>query len=569
MDLSEDCDNKIKIEYVERCESIIDEPVLGTKTRIVTENEFKLTQGYKFDSDVQFEESKVTLGLRESPPPPSPNFECGSSALHKRVKTFQCTICLKKFPTNSERHRHMKMNTDLRPLKCVEKYYFIRPPPYKCDLCAHTVNSKSKLRPHMKVHTGEKSFKCNECSRRFAERGNLKQHIQWHIRQRQPLLSPTFECYICGDGLKYKRKMYLKIHMREFHVDGAKFTCSICPKKYSYKKDLNRHLLVHNDSEPTIVATSTTNTSTVKLYKCPTCDYTSKYNNHLKIHIRRHNGERPYKCDQCPKAFSCISHLQRHARSVHVNLKILKCKECPKRFNDKSSLNLHVQRKHLGYKAPKKFKCLVCLLRVQSKTYLEKHLRSHTLEKPFSCSKCSRAFSLKSNLDRHSRDVKCLTASSVNKTEKPTKDDKRKSVHKCEVCSKTYQRQEYLTRHLRSHTVTHTTKKFECYFCRFTPEVGDQRAKNCMRRLIRHMRKHSSCKTVNNEVQRHIANTHANLDRPSDKIISTRSRRASRLTRKLQCSHCTFESAFQPFLMDHLMGIHCISFNCSVKLSKV
>jgi KRAB domain-containing zinc finger protein len=54
-------------------------------------------------------------------------------------------------------------------------------------------------------------------------------------------------------------------------------------------------------------------------FKCDTCGSCFLRASTLKIHIRRHTGERPYKClfDGCGKAFSESGNLKTHMK-IHV-----------------------------------------------------------------------------------------------------------------------------------------------------------------------------------------------------------------------------------------------------------
>lgn len=47
------------------------------------------------------------------------------------------------------------------------------------------------------------------------------------------------------------------------------------------------------------------------------------------------------------------------------------------------------------------FKCTLCNYKSRSRNHLIGHIRNHTVDKPFHCSECGRAFAMKSTLDQH------------------------------------------------------------------------------------------------------------------------------------------------------------------------
>merc|ERR1712129_575043 len=109
-----------------------------------------------------------------------------------------------------------------------------------------------------------------------------------------------------------------------------------------------------------------TNSHTSKRHKCPYCEYATNITTNLKVHIRKHTGEKPFVCTVCEKKFAQKSNLDTHMRSKH-------------------GISLFKRKQN---------KCPHCKYSTENINNLNKHIRTHTGEKPFVCTQgnCNKRF---------------------------------------------------------------------------------------------------------------------------------------------------------------------------------
>ena len=86
---------------------------------------------------------------------------------------------------------------------------------------------------------------------------------------------------------------------------------------------------------------SASESSKRRKFQCPRCPSVLYSKGHLKIHMRYHTGERPYKCDFCDKCFAERSTLRKH-EATHRDPDFW-CPFCRKGFCREDSLRVHVR----------------------------------------------------------------------------------------------------------------------------------------------------------------------------------------------------------------------------------
>ncbi|XP_072522634.1 uncharacterized protein [Salminus brasiliensis] len=119
--------------------------------------------------------------------------------------------------------------------------------------------------PVSQSRTAEGLFCCRFCGKPFKSRGQLKQHLVVHQKERP-------------------------------------YRCDLCGKCYSYAQVLEIHYRTHTGERP---------------YHCRFCGRCFRQRSHLNDHERIHTGEKPYSCSVCGKRFVQSSQVKKHIRNLH------------------------------------------------------------------------------------------------------------------------------------------------------------------------------------------------------------------------------------------------------------
>ncbi|XP_056129313.1 telomere zinc finger-associated protein isoform X2 [Lampris incognitus] len=275
--------------------------------------------------------------------------------------------------------------------------------------------------------------------------------------------SPTAPSTSTTRRCKVQSKVVKKENGKAIRGDPNKDSvlCPTCNKTFRSKYYLKVHNRRHTGEKPfecqkcdkryfrkeNLLEHESRNCARAHTYSCPTCASTFSRKQELRLHIISHTGEMPYKCSSCPEQFMLKRDLTIHMIKSHGFPKPHACTECTKCFLTSTELRVHEAAKHRGEKP---FVCEECGHRASSRNGLQMHIKAiHRNERPFVCSFCGHAFTQKTNLNMHLR---------VHTGERP---------YQCHLCGKTFRTQASLDKHHRTHT---GERPFSCEFCeqRFT-----------------------------------------------------------------------------------------------------
>ncbi|KAG7281595.1 hypothetical protein CRUP_010070 [Coryphaenoides rupestris] len=437
------------------------------------------------------------------------------------------------------------------PSQCVESQSFTTPPVYspgkqgsKTATCSVTASLTDldllpkRPRGHKKTPepgaTGEKPFQCIVCGRAFAQKSNVKKHMQTHKVWPLGMESSVFRLPITvkvvpvptNEETEGGEKQQQQQEQEE-EVSGQQNSQSQIERE---DEEQSRTELIGPRSEVNAISDpggsgTTENTECGRApppaapppsalaspaetqqgreqvvqqvvvidrsYQCQFCSSTFTTYFQLKSHMTQHKGEQTFH-----QLDSFLEHIQSHQEQLTY-----RCHLCSKVFPSLFELSVH-QYSHSfspqqgARKETPVYRCMKCQSKYSTQDALEQHLM--TASHNFPCPHCQKVFPCERYFRRHlpthgvGGRFKCPTCKKAFKTEHYLKLHARihsgEKPFKCSLCEASFNRKDKVKRHMLIH------EPFKKYKCPFRTHVGCTKEFNRPDKLKAHILSHSGIK---------------------------------------------------------------------------
>ena len=321
----------------------------------------------------------------------------------------------------------------------------------ECVKCNMMFTRRSTFRHHIKLSHGESGHACAECKVVLPSPQALRVHLATHTR-RGRLKPMVFQPELLqegvgGEGERVKPKG--KKRGRPKKKEPVEVDCDIAMGDKSVKmEDLTTKEKPEEEKPMETNITLEDNGVCLQVQEDVQVESENIETHNIeervivrkpKTRSKRGFPKDLHQCGVCMKAFALSGTLQRHMRT-HSDEKPFICDQCPAAFKWPQALLTH-KRTHTGVKP---YACPECPKTFRQIGTMKSHLRSHRGEKNYQCDICQATFTRAMRLRIHMR---------VHTGERP---------YHCDQCGEGFADPQIYKKHVRLHT---GEKPYKCHDC--------------------------------------------------------------------------------------------------------
>ncbi|KAK7107938.1 uncharacterized protein [Littorina saxatilis] len=272
---------------------------------------------------IQIPDNLLTMfGIKKDP------VKIGLKASESELEKLKCPKCdfqgyyLQQYQNHIASH-----NEDIQKCKCCNYLTFDKDdllhhfkenhPRCICHICDFMAEHAYMIKRHMMRHNQE-GCTCEVCGKVYKDQYILKMHVKMVHMPAEVL----FECQVCGK--KFTRKAHLKRHLR-IHDPEKPFKCPSCEYRGCERSDISKHLLIHEEPR----------------HVCELCGKAFRHVKNKELHVKRHNGQRDYKCGVCDFYGYTFTDIRKHIERKHSDIKTVTCEKCAMPFKSEAALREH------------------------------------------------------------------------------------------------------------------------------------------------------------------------------------------------------------------------------------